>query len=117
MVLLFLLGAFWDVAWHVEIGRDTFWSPPHLLIYLGVLIVLGSSAAALVGAWSAVGGFAVPQDRTAVVDFLRDPATLLAVAAAAVLAREVSVWGGSLIAGRARGVKRRNAERDAAAQS
>src|SRR5215210_3898227 len=24
-VLLFLLGAFWDVAWHVEIGRDTFW--------------------------------------------------------------------------------------------
>ena len=50
-VLLFLLGAFWDVAWHVEVGRDTFWSPPHLLIYLGVLIVLGSSAAALVGAW------------------------------------------------------------------
>ncbi|MCJ1699146.1 hypothetical protein MT356_05380 [Rathayibacter festucae] len=83
----------------------------------GFFVALLAGAAALVGAWSAVGGFAVPQDRTAVVDFLRDPATLLAVAAAAVLAREVSVWGGSLIAGRARGVKRRNAERDAAAQS
>ena len=50
-MLLFLLGAFWDVAWHVEIGRDTFWSPPHLLLYLGVLIVLGAGSAALVGAW------------------------------------------------------------------
>src|SRR5262245_52360006 len=37
-VLIFLLGGFWDVAWHVEIGRDTFWSPPHLLLYLGVLV-------------------------------------------------------------------------------
>ena len=27
-VLLFLLGGFWDVAWHIEVGRDTFWSPP-----------------------------------------------------------------------------------------
>ncbi|NQX15248.1 hypothetical protein [Rathayibacter sp. VKM Ac-2857] len=83
----------------------------------GFFVALLAGAAAVVGAWSAVGGFAVPQDRAAVVDFLRDPATLIAVAAAAVLAREVSVWGGSLIAGRARGVKRRNAERDAAAQS
>ena len=83
----------------------------------GFFIALLAGAAALVGAWSAVGGFAVPQDRAAVVDFLRDPATLLAVAAAAVLAREVSVWGGSLIAARGRRVTRRNAERDAAAQS
>lgn len=83
----------------------------------GFFVALLAGAAALVGAWSAVGGFAVPQDRAAVVDVLRDPATLAAVAAAAVLAREVSVWGGSLIAGRARRVKRRNAERDAAAQS
>src|SRR6266542_4214149 len=50
-VLLFLLGGYWDVAWHVEIGRDTFWSPPHLLLYAGVLGVLGSSAYAVVRAW------------------------------------------------------------------
>lgn len=93
----------------------------------GFFVALLTGAAALVGAWSAIGGLAVPQDRAVLVDFLRDPAVLVAVLAAGVLAREVSVWGGGLIAGRARGVKRRNAERldaerrdsgrDAAAQS
>jgi hypothetical protein len=29
------LGVQWDIAWHRSIGRDTFWSPPHLAIYLG----------------------------------------------------------------------------------
>jgi hypothetical protein len=57
-VLLFLLGAFWDVAWHVEVGRDSFWSPPHLLLYLGVLIILGASGAALAGAWRRGGSSA-----------------------------------------------------------
>jgi hypothetical protein len=33
-----IVGAHWDIAWHRSIGRDTFWSPPHMLIYLcGVL--------------------------------------------------------------------------------
>ncbi|MWV50920.1 hypothetical protein GRS96_16735 [Rathayibacter sp. VKM Ac-2803] len=83
----------------------------------GFFVALLAGAAALVGAWIPVGGAAVPSDRVQLVEFLRDPAVLLAVLAAAVLAREVSVWGGALIAGRARGVKRRNAEREAAAQS
>lgn len=26
-------GIYWDVGWHLTIGRDTFWSPPHLLMY------------------------------------------------------------------------------------
>src|SRR5215510_4346816 len=25
------LGGHWDIAWHRSIGRDTFWSPPHVL--------------------------------------------------------------------------------------
>ena len=25
-----VLGAQWDIAWHRSIGRDTFWSPPHI---------------------------------------------------------------------------------------
>ncbi|HEX2514349.1 MAG TPA: hypothetical protein VH257_06555, partial [Chloroflexota bacterium] len=50
-VLLFLLGGFWDVAWHIEVGRDTFWSPPHLLLYAGVLTILGASVTAFVAAW------------------------------------------------------------------
>ncbi len=27
-------GSIWDISWHVSIGRDTFWTPPHLLIQL-----------------------------------------------------------------------------------
>ncbi|MGH2352950.1 MAG: hypothetical protein ACRDJN_15175, partial [Chloroflexota bacterium] len=50
-MLLFLLGGYWDVAWHIEVGRDTFWSPPHLLLYGGILTVLGACAAAFTTAW------------------------------------------------------------------
>ena len=32
------VGAHWDISWHTAIGRDTFWTPAHLAIYLcGVL--------------------------------------------------------------------------------
>ncbi|HTA78986.1 MAG TPA: hypothetical protein VK720_05535 [Terracidiphilus sp.] len=32
------IGAYWDVSWHRSIGRDTFWTPAHMAIYLcGVL--------------------------------------------------------------------------------
>src|ERR1039457_5917508 len=32
------IGAHWDISWHRSIGRDTFWTPAHLAIYLcGVL--------------------------------------------------------------------------------
>lgn len=32
------IGAHWDVSWHRSIGRDTFWTPAHMAIYLcGVL--------------------------------------------------------------------------------
>jgi hypothetical protein len=40
------LGAYWDVAWHVDAGRETFWSPPHLMIYGGILAVIVSVLAA-----------------------------------------------------------------------
>jgi len=32
------LGALWDISWHSTIGRDTFWTPAHLLIQLGGLL-------------------------------------------------------------------------------
>jgi hypothetical protein len=39
------IGAEWDVSWHRSIGRDSFWTPAHLMIQLcGVL-------AAIVGLW------------------------------------------------------------------
>ena len=36
-------GVAWDIQWHVQIGRDSFWIPPHVMTYAGVtLIVLGA---------------------------------------------------------------------------
>lgn len=33
-----MIGAHWDISWHRSIGRDTFWTPAHVAIYLcGVL--------------------------------------------------------------------------------
>jgi hypothetical protein len=32
------IGGYWDISWHESIGRDTFWTPAHMAIYLcGVL--------------------------------------------------------------------------------
>ena len=30
-----VVGVIWDISWHRSIGRDTFWTPAHLAIYLG----------------------------------------------------------------------------------
>ncbi|MBM40880.1 MAG: hypothetical protein CL483_03015 [Acidobacteria bacterium] len=30
-----MIGVIWDISWHRTIGRDTFWTPAHLAIYLG----------------------------------------------------------------------------------
>src|SRR5665213_1269707 len=29
------IGALWDISWHLSIGRDSFWNPAHVMIYLG----------------------------------------------------------------------------------
>ncbi len=29
------LGVLWDISWHSTIGRDTFWTPAHIVIYMG----------------------------------------------------------------------------------
>lgn len=43
-----LIGLIWDISWHMSIGRDTFWTPAHLLIQAGGLTAgLGSGALAL----------------------------------------------------------------------
>src|SRR2546426_7531295 len=34
-VFLSWFGAAWDVSWHRVVGRDTFWSVPHLFLYGG----------------------------------------------------------------------------------
>jgi hypothetical protein len=33
-----MVGVYWDISWHMSIGRDSFWTPAHLLIQAGGLI-------------------------------------------------------------------------------
>jgi hypothetical protein len=33
-----VLGTVWDISWHMTIGRDTLWSPPHLLEQFGAAL-------------------------------------------------------------------------------
>jgi len=33
-----ILGVIWDISWHRSIGRDTFWTPAHMAIYLGGMV-------------------------------------------------------------------------------
>src|SRR5262245_4836820 len=40
-----VVGVIWDISWHRTIGRDTFWTPAHMAIYLGGVL------AGLSGAW------------------------------------------------------------------
>ena len=33
-----IIGVLWDISWHRTIGRDTFWTPAHMAIYLGGIL-------------------------------------------------------------------------------
>ncbi len=43
-----VIGLLWDISWHMSIGRDTFWTPAHMAIYLGGIL------AGLSGGWLAL---------------------------------------------------------------
>src|SRR5437660_10097245 len=33
-----MVGIYWDISWHMSIGRDSFWTPAHMLIqFCGIL--------------------------------------------------------------------------------
>jgi hypothetical protein len=40
-------GLYWDISWHMTIGRDTFWTPAHLAIQFGA-VLSGISCAYLI---------------------------------------------------------------------
>ncbi len=42
------VGLIWDISWHSTVGRDTFWTPAHMAIYLGGLV------GGCVGGWLAI---------------------------------------------------------------
>src|SRR5579862_1528835 len=37
-------GGVWDISWHESIGRDTFWTAPHLFIHFGGILAGGAAA-------------------------------------------------------------------------
>jgi len=41
------VGLYWDISWHIGIGRDTFWTPAHLAIQFGAVLT-GFSCAYLI---------------------------------------------------------------------
>jgi hypothetical protein len=50
------IGATWDIAWHGDIGRDRFLTPPHAMIVSGIAVVaLSAAVGVLVGPPRAVG--------------------------------------------------------------
>ena len=42
------VGIMWDISWHQTIGRDTFWTPAHMVIYLG------GALGGCIGGWLAI---------------------------------------------------------------
>ena len=74
------LGALWDISWHMSIGRDTFWTPAHIVIYLGGVVP------GLTSGWLALRAtfFGSATKRAATVQFW---------GARAPLGAWISIWG------------------------
>jgi hypothetical protein len=51
-------GGTWDFAWHFSVGRDTLWSPPHILTQIGGMLV-GFAALYAILTTTFAGGSAV----------------------------------------------------------
>lgn len=76
-----IIGGQWDISWHRSIGRDTFWTPAHIAIYLcGVLA--GLSSAYLILA-TTFGRSTYPREATVNVWGFRGP-----------LGAFITAWGG-----------------------
>jgi len=74
------IGIIWDISWHETIGRDTFWTPAHMAIYLG------GALGGCVGGWLAIQYtfLAGPAERAASVRVF---------GARAPLGAWVAIWG------------------------
>jgi hypothetical protein len=66
-------GLGWDIRWHVLIGRDSFWIPPHLLTYASVTAaVLVAFGVVAVETWVARSG-RLPTDSVRVAGLVGTP--------------------------------------------
>ncbi|GAB3417675.1 hypothetical protein [Flindersiella endophytica] len=74
--VLLIFGLAWDAQWHIDVGPDTFFTAPHLLLYSGPAIYgLSCLAVVLLNTW----GRPEPSDRpaVAVLRVFRAPVTFL----------------------------------------
>jgi hypothetical protein len=74
--VLLIFGLAWDAQWHIDVGPDTFFTAPHLLLYSGPAIYgLSCLAVVLLTTW----GRPEPSDRpaVAVLRVFRAPVTFL----------------------------------------
>ncbi|MGW3935186.1 hypothetical protein [Streptomyces sp. NBC_00024] len=60
--LLALFSMYWDDSLHTDVGRDTFWSAPHVLLYGSLMVTLAATA------WWGIGRVRGRGLRTALAD-------------------------------------------------
>ena len=75
------VGLYWDISWHIGIGRDTFWTPAHLAIQFGAVIT-GLSCAYLILHTTFAGDLAASENSVRIWG-LRGP-----------LGAFIAAWGG-----------------------
>jgi hypothetical protein len=75
------VGLYWDISWHIGIGRDTFWTPAHLAIQFGA-VVTGLSCAYLILHTTFAGNAAIRENSVKIWG-LRGP-----------LGAFIAAWGG-----------------------
>ena len=75
------VGLYWDISWHIGIGRDTFWTPAHLAIQFGA-VVTGLSCAYLI-LHTTFAGSIVSKENSVKIWGLRGP-----------LGAFIAAWGG-----------------------
>jgi hypothetical protein len=75
------VGLYWDISWHIGIGRDTFWTPAHMAIQLGAVLT-GVSCAYLI-LRTTFAGDAESNEKSVKIWGLRGP-----------LGAFIAAWGG-----------------------
>jgi hypothetical protein len=75
------VGLYWDISWHIGIGRDTFWTPAHVAIQLGAVIT-GLSCAYLI-LHTTFAGDPAPSESSVRIWGMRGP-----------LGAFIAAWGG-----------------------
>jgi len=75
------VGLYWDISWHIGIGRDTFWTPAHMAIQLGAVLT-GLSCAYLI-LRTTFSGDAESKEKSVKIWGLRGP-----------LGAFIAAWGG-----------------------